>query len=99
MEEFKENTEALLSFLMDWSDMENTITRRMVIEAKEDGLDLNNIEGWSFSVETDGEHHTDGCVVEYDFNLNNGKESWNLSTRMSLMIGWNLNEGQTFIKN
>lgn len=60
-------------------------------DCDEDEFDyLYLLDGYKVSVKEDGEHKTDGQLVDYTFTFTSpeGKKSV-LQTEMCLMIGWN----------
>lgn len=69
-------------------------------EMEEYGTDcLKRLKGYKVAITKDGEHKTDGQMVEYSFYLTSPKNIRSFfSTEKCLMVGWNYCDEETIIK-
>lgn len=80
---------------------DSEIDKEMIdYEMEEYGTDcLKKLKGYRVAITKDGEHKTDGQMVEYTFTFTSPKKiKSSFSTEMCLMVGWNYCKDETIIK-
>jgi len=100
----RDEIQTILNIFSEW-DLpyrgDGEIDQEMIdYEMEEYGTDcLKRLKGYRVAITKDGEHKTDGQMVEYTFYLTNLKNIRSFfSTEKCLMVGWNYCRDETIIK-
>lgn len=100
----RDEIQTILDVFSEW-DLpyrgDSEIDQEMIdYEMEEYGTDcLKRLKGYKVAITKDGEHKTDGQMVEYTFTFTSPKKiKSSFSTEMCLMVGWNYCKDETIIK-